>query len=154
MLIIVLLKQIIYNTKSKKASTMKKIIFIYNTFEQYSEAYKNYTAAGFSVCVVLGMDLALCISGNGENQKSILSINSEREKSYQLLRILDMLEQVERWISYEENEANVNISKFVLSSKTEWQKQLCFKKAVFERLKKYYLKKSAEITNNAYNAIA
>jgi len=83
-----------------------------------------------------------------------LHINSEREKSYQILKVLDMMEQIETWISHEENEANVNISKFVFHSKTEWQKQLDFKKEVLVRLKKYYFNKSALITSNAYNAIA
>jgi len=43
---------------------MKKIILVYDNFEDYSMAYTKYESAGFDVAVVVGMEYAISIDGD------------------------------------------------------------------------------------------
>lgn len=43
---------------------MKKVIIIYNSVEEYKNAYKQFKQDGFSVSVVVDIELALCIQGD------------------------------------------------------------------------------------------
>ena len=43
---------------------MKNVIIQYSTAEEYSRSYKDFTARGINVAVVVGMELSLIIKGD------------------------------------------------------------------------------------------
>ena len=43
---------------------MKKIVLIYNSWEEYSVAYKKYESRGFEVAVVAGIENAISLNAS------------------------------------------------------------------------------------------
>ena len=54
---------------------MKKIILIFNSWEEYSAAYKKYQSEGFEVAVVAGLENAISIEGSQVAWLDIANVN-------------------------------------------------------------------------------
>jgi hypothetical protein len=61
---------------------MKKIIIVYDDVEEYQLAYRKYTEGGFSVSVVVGIELALCIQGDEVAWLSIVKADKYINEKY------------------------------------------------------------------------